>query len=102
MGRPKKHIRKTEKITVRFSPEEKQLIAYLATRSGFSESEVIRFAALNLKFKPRFSPEEKILIRQLQGVALNLNQLAKGVNSGSQLYEEIKQQVEEIRSYLNG
>lgn len=100
MGRPKKHICKTEKITVRFSASEKEIITGLATRAGTSESEVLRSAALKLKLEQKFTQEEWLLIKQLLRVTINLNQLTKGVNNGSQLYNEIKQQVEEIRYYL--
>lgn len=101
MARPKKDILKTEKVTVRFTQTERTSLATNAKMCGVSESELIRAAVLNIKLKPRFKEEEFQMLRDLSGMAINLNQLAKGVNRGDQLYDEIKTSIEKIRQHLN-
>lgn len=101
MARPKKDILKTEKVTVRFTQAERASLATNAKTCGLSESELIRSAVLNVRLKPRLTDEELQLLRNLSGMANNLNQMAKGVNRGDQLYSEVKTATREIRELIH-
>ncbi len=75
-GRPKQAINKDKIIGVRFTGEEYEVVKGKAKEAGMKLSKLLRLSALNISLKSRVTAEEKEAIRQLTGMAVNLNQLA--------------------------
>jgi hypothetical protein len=69
------------KITFRLSSEEKQRLELKLKEASLKPSEFLRLAITATTIKARFSEEERRLMRMLTGLATNLNQVAKQLNS---------------------
>lgn len=83
-GRPKKAVKKEIVRSVRFSKTEYFIVKQHASKSGLKITVYIRQMALNGKIKPVLNEEERQIVRQLIGMANNLNQLTKmGHQEGS-------------------
>jgi len=76
-GRPKKAVTKEVIRSVRFSKTEYFIVKQQASKSGLKITVYIRQMALNGKIKPVLNEEERQIVRQLIGMANNLNQLTK-------------------------
>ena len=75
-GRPKKLVHR--KVTsLRLSKVEYYIIKNKAKNAGMSITTYIRQAAINGKIAAKLDEEERQFVRQLVGIANNLNQLTK-------------------------
>ncbi|GAC1416489.1 MAG: plasmid mobilization relaxosome protein MobC [Flavisolibacter sp.] len=79
-GRPRKAVKKEITIGTRFSKIEHFIIKQKAVKAGLKSSEYIRQTALKGIVKARATDEEIYFVRQLVGMANNLNQLTKLAN----------------------
>ena len=75
-GRPKKTTHLDKFVSVRFSVEEYEAVKNKAKEAGIRLSRLLRLSALQASVKGRVTDEERVLIRQLTGMAINLNQVA--------------------------
>ena len=76
-GRPKKVVKKEIVRSIRFSKTEYFIVKQNASKSGLKITVYIRQMALQGKIISRLSEEERQFVRQLIGMANNLNQLTK-------------------------
>ena len=76
-GRPKKAVRKEIRACIRFTRVEYFIIRQKAAKAGVKASAYLREIAISGQVKPRLSDEERQFVRQLIGMANNLNQLTK-------------------------
>jgi len=76
-GRPLKAIKREAATGVRFTKVEYFIVKQKAKKAGYRPTQYIRMMAINGKVIARLSEEEKAFIRQLIGMANNLNQLTK-------------------------
>ena len=79
-GRPPKKLKKELRITARFSKLEHYILQQKAGKAGINVSEFLRQTAITAKVTARLTEEERNIIRQLIGMANNLNQMAKVAN----------------------
>ena len=79
-GRPPKKLKRELRVTVRFSQLEHYILQQKAGKAGINVSEFLRQAAISVKVTARLTEEERNIIRQLIGMANNLNQMAKVAN----------------------
>src|ERR1700677_3401728 len=79
-GRPTKKLKRELRITARFSKLEHYILQQKAGKAGINVSEFLRQAAITAKVTARLTEEERNIIRQLIGMANNLNQMAKVAN----------------------
>lgn len=77
-GRPSEG--KTGYITVRLSPDERDLVAKNAAAAGASRSEYCRQRALNYEVVARKPALDDAAMRELAAIGNNLNQLAHAAN----------------------
>jgi hypothetical protein len=80
-GRPKKTTHLNRLVSVRFSAEEYEEVKNKAAAAGIRLSQLLRLSALQTTVKGRVTDEEKVFIRQLTGMAINLNQVAHKGNA---------------------
>ena len=80
-GRPAKKIKRSYISMIRLTATEKLLIEGRAKDAGMKPSEWFRKAAKSAKIVPRLQPQEVELLKQFEGMANNLNQIAKQANS---------------------
>jgi len=95
-------VEKSERITVRFTPEAEQWIIKQADKAGVSKGRYVRKVALGelrqaeqpfrkkdqkieLGSEVRFSDLEKVLEHDLPKIGNNLNQLTRHVNEQSEI-----------------
>ena len=76
-GRPKKSVTKKVIKSVRFSKTAYFIVKQHASKSGLKITVYMRQMALQGKIISRLSEEERQIVRQLIGMANNLNQLTK-------------------------
>ena len=76
-GRPVKAIKREAATGIRFTKSEYFLVKHKASKAGLRITQYIREMAVEGKVLPRLTPEERDQVRQLVGMANNLNQLAK-------------------------
>jgi hypothetical protein len=79
-GRPAKNLKRELRITTRFSKLEHYVLQQKSAKAGINISEFLRQAAVTAKVTARLTEEERHIIRQLIGMANNLNQMAKVAN----------------------
>jgi len=81
-GRPKKGPAEKLKYPVKFMlpTGDYYSLKAKADSAGLRIAEVARLAVIGVNIKPRLTPEEAGSIRQLSGMANNLNQLARQAN----------------------
>ena len=82
MVRPRKAIKRQEKLTLYYTKAEFKLIEKYAERHGISKAEFARHKSLNHKLKTRMTLDEMNIYIKLVGMANNLNQVTKSVNQG--------------------
>lgn len=82
-GRPKLGIadKKTYKITVKMNTQEYYHLKGLAMKCNQNISECVRKIIVTGYVKERISKEHLSIIRSLNGMANNLNQLARNANT---------------------
>ena len=98
-GRPKKSVKRETVTGVRFTKAEYYVVKQKASKSGQKISLYIRQMALQGKIIARMSDEERHFVRQLSGMANNLNQLTKkahqeGLLTAVLMFEKHKELVE--------
>lgn len=89
MSNPAK-ITRNKRETIRFTQIELDEIKSQANIAGLVLAEYIRKAALGQIIKPRLTPDEILFMRQLVGMANNLNQLARSANVKEEINLEAK------------
>ena len=76
-GRPVKAVKKEVRACVRFTRPEYFIIREKAGMAGMTTSFYMREVAIRAQVTARLTEEERQFVRQLIGMANNLNQLAK-------------------------
>ncbi|HEU5053053.1 MAG TPA: hypothetical protein VFT78_08060 [Hanamia sp.] len=104
-GRPKKAVKKEIVRSIRFSKTEYFIVKQQASNSGLKITVYIRKMALHGKIIPRLNEEERQIVRQLIGMAKNLNQLAKighqeGFITAVLMFEKYKNFMDELLNKL--
>jgi len=105
-GRPSKAVKKEIRAAVRFSKAEYFIVKEKAARAGIKPSLYIRQIAIHALIKPRLTEEERHFVRQLIGMANNLNQLAKschqeGVFKAMVYFESYRKKIDDILKDLS-
>jgi hypothetical protein len=101
MPRPTKLIRKTERVTVRFTKTQMTIHKGIAAQVGISVSEYIARKVNEGELQPRLNKEEAEALPQLIGIANNLNQAVKKANAYNINSQEIQIALEEVNNLLN-
>jgi len=104
-GRPKKAVRKDIVRSIRFSKTEYFIVKQHASKSGLKITVYIRQMALEGKVISRLNEEERQFVRQLIGMANNLNQLTKkghqeGFITAVLMFEKYKNIIDELLEKL--
>lgn len=104
-GRPKKAYgqKKTYRINIKLITEEYYSLLAKVKNSGVNLSEFVRDCIKKGYVKERLSVEQIVYIRQLSGMANNLNQLARRANreNYSSVDSECRLLAEQIDKVLN-
>jgi len=79
-GRPSQTLKRDLRITARFSKLEQSIVQKRAGKAGMNISEFIRQSSISGKVIARLTDEERHIVRQLIGMANNLNQMMKVAN----------------------
>jgi len=97
-GRPTKSAaeKKGYKVSLKMATEEYYSLKSKARLAGITLSEYIRNVIQKSEVKQRLSPEHLGYVRQLSGMANNINQIAKKANAAG--YSEV---VAECRNTMN-
>ena len=77
VGRPVKAVKKEVRACVRFTRPEYFIIKEKAANAGMTTSFYMREVAIHAQVTTQLTEEERQFVRQLIGMANNLNQLAK-------------------------
>ena len=107
-GRPRKEVKKNIVTGTRFSKIEHYVVRQKAIKSGLKPSEYIRQMAITGQVKARMSEEERHFVRQLIGMANNLNQLTKqahqqGLLTALMHFEDYRNEIDGLlKSLRNG
>jgi hypothetical protein len=82
-GRPIKEAaeKKKYKLSIKMATEEYYSLKSKARLAGISRSEYVRRCIRSSEVKQRLSPEQLGYIRQLSGMANNINQIARKANA---------------------
>ena len=103
-GRPKLEVKRKKRITINCTGTDYRVAKSKAEKAGLSLSEYGMRAMMGKALPRKPSPELVGQLRQLTGMANNLNQIAKAANKGERLnldmlnmLEEISQLIKEIR-----
>lgn len=104
-GRPKKSVKKDIIKSIRFSKVEYYIIKQKASRAGTKITFYIRQMAVEGKIISRLNDEERLFVRQLIGMANNLNQLTKkghqeGLLTSVLMFEKYKKLIDELLEKL--
>ena len=105
-GRPAKTIKKDIRTAVRFSKLEYFVVRQKVEKAGIKVSAYVRQTAIASVVINRLSEEERQFVRQLIGMANNLNQLAKNSHQEGMLktmlyFERFRNQIDIILNKLN-
>jgi|APFre7841882793_1041355.scaffolds.fasta_scaffold34327_1 hypothetical protein len=92
----KNEIPRLRKVTVRFNESEYASMKSKSSNARITPSQLIRQSIGTSQVQARLSEEEKDYVRQLSGMANNLNQLTKAMNSDHD-YEKVKFSLLELR-----
>ena len=76
------------KITVRLTDAERDHLLTQAELAGLKIEPFVRNVILGVRMQPRPKEEWAELLRQTSGIANNINQITKRVNSGEPVTEE--------------
>ena len=104
-GRPAKTIKKEVRACVRFTRPEYFIVKEKAAKAGVSASVYIRQLAIYALITPRLTDEERQFVRQLIGMANNINQIAKcchqeGALRAMMYFESFRAEVDSILKKL--
>ena len=100
-GRPKKPVKRDIVKGIRFTKSEYYVVKQKAAKAGIGISLFIRQMAINGKIKPLLNEEERQFVRQLIGMANNINQLTKkghqeGLLTAILMFEKYKKSIDEL------
>lgn len=101
MARPKQHIVKEKTITVHCSNIEYLLIKNASSNAKLSMSNFLRKAGLDIKIESKLTDEEVMIFRNVIGMANNINQIAKHVNTDGTLRVEMIQVLKVLTQLIN-
>ena len=76
-GRPIKAVKKEVRASVRFTRAEYFIVREKASKAGVTTASYLRQLAIHAQVTARLSDEERHFVRQLIGMANNINQIAK-------------------------
>lgn len=76
-GRPVKALKRETATGIRFTKDEYFLVKHKAAKAGMRITQYIREMSVQGQVTARLTPEERSQVRQLVGLANNLNQLTK-------------------------
>ena len=106
-GRPRLSASKKKKykVDVKMSTEDYYTLKSKAMEAGMNKSEYMRQCIHNSSVKERLSPEHQKMIRQLCGMANNLNQIARkanahGYNNARSEYLHLANQIDQLLNLL--
>lgn len=104
-GRPLQSLKKDIKISVRFNRQEYFILKEKAISAGIKPSAYIRQVVIKTKITSRISIEEMQLFRQLAGMAVNINQVARvchreGLFEAMQYFELYRKQLDGVMQKL--
>ena len=104
-GRPKKPVKRDIVKGVRFTKSEFYVVKQKAVKAGIGVSLFIRQMAINGKVQPLLNEDERQFVRQLVGMANNLNQLTKkghqeGFLTAVLMFEKYKNSIDELLEKL--
>ena len=104
-GRPKKLVRREINKGIQFTKAEYYVVKQNALKSGKQVCFYIREMALQGKIISRLNEEERLFVRQLIGMANNLNQLTKkghqeGLLTAVLMFEKYKNLIDELLEKL--
>ena len=92
--------RKSIVVAVKFDIDSYQQMMDKALTAGINRSEYIRQVSVKGRVVERLSPRDIKAIRDLQGIAANINQIAKRTNETGNFYaeemRELQQQYQKI------
>ena len=105
-GRPVKTVRKEVRTTIRFTRSEYFIVKEKAIKAGIKPSVYLRQLGIKGGIVSRLTVEERHFVRQLIGMANNLNQLAKachqeGVLRAMLYFENYRKELDELLKKLN-
>jgi hypothetical protein len=100
-GRPKKPVKRDIIKGIRFTKSEYYVVKQKASKAGIRISLFIRQTAINGKAQPLLDEEERQFVRQLVGMANNLNQLTKkghqeGLLTAVLMFEKYRNLIDEL------
>jgi len=100
-GRPKKPVKRDIVKGIRFTKSEFFVVKQKAAKAGIGISSFIRQMAINGKVQSPLNEEERQFVRQLVGMANNLNQLTKkghqeGFLTAVFMFENYKKFIDEL------
>jgi len=103
-GRPRKAVNRTV-TSLRLSKVELYVIKSKATKAGLRLTAYIRQMAINGKVTARLNEEERQFVRELVGMANNLNQLTKkghqeGLLTAVLMFEKYRNMIDELLEKL--
>jgi Bacterial mobilisation protein (MobC) len=104
-GRPKKAVKKEIITGTRFSKAEHFIVQQKAGKAGLKLTEYVRTMAIKGEVKSRMSEEDRHNVRQLVGMANNLNQLTKLAHQQGMMrvmiyFEEYRNQIDGLLKAL--
>ena len=104
-GRPAQDVKKEIRACVRYDKQEYFIIKHKASKAGLNVSAYIRQITVNGYVKTRLTDEERQFVRQLIGMANNINQIAKtchdeGLLRAMEYFETYRNQLDGILEKL--
>lgn len=104
MGRPElqPEERRTERHNIRFSPNEYEHVRQQADAAGLDVAEYLRRRALGyvVPQAPHRRGVEPGLLRELNAIGVNINQIARNLNSGRRQRLDVRSVMGELEAAL--
>lgn len=88
------------KITVRLTDAERGHLLEQAELAGLKIEPFVRNVILGVQMQPRPKKEWAELLRQTSGIANNINQITKRVNSGEPVTEETLRLIADMQAQI--
>ena len=104
-GRPTKAVKKEIRASIRFTRPEYFIIKEKAAKAGLNAAAYLRQVAIYANVKARLTEEDRHFVRQLVGLANNINQLTKlshqeGLLSVIRHFESYRRQIDALLKKL--
>lgn len=99
-GRPAKEVKKEKTISVHCSYGDYLTIKARAEEVGLKISQFLLRVGMDKPLPTIRTPEQIQELRELRGMATNLNQIAKSVNAGETLNEVALDDYQKISQYI--